>query len=1106
MKKYERLVKTAALIALFSSAHSLPAQPTAHTITVSFTNLPLGEAIRRFENLSSYTFVYDANKIDVRQTVSLSVQNMAAEAAIAQLFRNTGVDFSFIRNNVVLTPARVQGVSAGGAAVSISGRVVNEKGEPVMGATVWLKETSASRTTDVEGRYTIDVSSVPNPALSVSFFGYNTVEEASGGRTTIDFTLHPSVGEIEDVVVVGYGTQRRESVVGSITTIAPKEFRLPTANISTVLAGQLGGVVSVHRSGEPGSSASFWIRGISTMNNDSNKPLVLVDGIERSLDLVDVEDIENFSVLKDATATAIYGVRGANGVILITTRSGESGAPRISVRAETGVTSPTRLPKMADAVQFARLYNEAAGYTSDALPYSEERIEMIRSGVDPDLYPNVDWIGTLFRNIANNQRINTNVSGGGSIARYFISGSYYHEGSIFKEDNTKRYDTSISYDKFNFRSNVDVNLTPTTVVNVNLSNIYETRVSPNADRATIWERAFIATPALYPARYSDGTLAAISGGGQNPYNLLTQSGFKNEYWNNAQALLGLTKDFGRMITPGLKANVKFSWDAVTTQTQNYSATPNTFNASGRDDEGNLVFTPVTENGSDVLGYSKSSGGSKTFYLEGSLSWARAFGRHNLGALFLYNQKSMRYLQAGDIFGSAPYRNQGVAGRLTYGYNDRYFVEGNFGYNGSENFSPGRRFGLFPSIAVGWMVSSEGFWQPLREVVDKLKFRASYGLVGNDKIGQNSRFVYDGNYENYSNAYWFGQQVTAYNGTRISAYGSPNVSWEKSHKLNAGLELSLFRRVDIQADYFRDYRTGIFLKRDDMTDVAGVLDLPYANIGEVLNRGFEVQLQSHHYAGELQISTRGNFTYNRNKILRNAQPTPEYPYMSRIGLPVDQQTGYIALGLFSSQEEIDNSPAQFGTLRVGDVKYKDVNGDGVINAYDVVPIGRTWMPEITFGIGASMQWRNFDLSFLFQGVANTTIMLKGASLQTFSAPSASAYGFYEDVYYNIWTLDNPNPNAIYPRASTVSNNNNYQNSTLWQRDISYVRLKNASIGYRLPQSFTRGRLKIQDVHLYLQGVNLLTFTGFKLFDPEIDDQQGAKYPPVRVISFGLNINF
>ncbi|MDR1171155.1 MAG: TonB-dependent receptor [Bacteroidales bacterium] len=1082
-------------------------------ITLRSVDQPVSAVFEKLSDQSGLSFFYHEEILAGVNRVTINAREESLDKVLHEITRQTKLTFKRIDNTIAVSRIAEAQPEPPAQGITVSGTVTDAvTKEPLVGATVWIKETTVGSTADIDGKYSIKVTG-ENAVLAVSFVGYTTREVLVSGRSVINFELQPSASAIEEVVVVGYGTQKKESVVGAITSVKPGQLKLPAGNISSVLAGQLGGVISIQRTGEPGSGAQFWIRGISTTNSFSNKPLVLVDGIEREIDLVDVEDIETFSVLKDATATAIYGVRGANGVLLITTRSGDQGPAKVTVRAETGVVSPTRLPKMADAVQYTDLYNEAYSYTSDGGKplFSQEVIDRIRSGADPDLYPNVDWPGKMFKPYTFNQRVNTNISGGGTIARYFVSGTYYHEGSIYREDETKHYNTAISYNKFNFRSNVDVNLTPSTIVQVNLSNIYETRISPNADKNTIWNRSLIYAPGLIPAVYSDGSPAAYPGGGNNPYNLLTQSGFKNEYWNNAQALLGLNQDFG-WIVKGLTANVKFSWDAVTNQTVHYSRTPNTFYATGRDADGNLIFRTVEAEGSDVLGFSKGSTGRKTVYLESSLTYSRVFGVHRVSGLFLYNQKSLRDIQPEDIEKSVPYRHQGIAGRVTYGYHDRYFLESNFGYNGSENFSPGKRFGFFPSIALGWLVSSENFFAPVADVVSKLKLRGSYGLVGNDQIGRDTRFIYQDDYSlNINNAYSFGRESAAYSGAKISRYASQSVAWEKSQKLDLGLELSLWDRVNLQADYFRDYRTGIFLRRDDMTDVAGVSDLPYANIGEVLNRGVDFQLESFHTVGELQISVRGNFVYNRNKVLKNAQPMPEFPYMTQVGLPVNQQTGYVAMGLFSSQEEIDQSPSQFGTLRAGDVKYKDVNGDGTINSYDQIPIGRTWLPEITYGFGASLQWKGFDLSFLFSGSANFTMILDGNAFKIFSGAGEATSGFYEDVYLNSWRLDNPDPNAKYPRATVGANTNNNPNSTVWQRDMSFLRLKNATVGYTVPQHLSQ-KLRIKTLHFYCSGVNLLTFSKFKLFDPEIynpdvsESRQGAVYPSNRIISIGMNLNF
>lgn len=996
------------------------------------------------------------------------------------------------------------------AARTVKGTVTDKVTRlPVVGASVWLKDTSVGVITDADGSFSINVPGAGG-VLAVSFLGYKAAELEIKGRTQLNFVLEPGSEVVDEVVVVGYGVQRKESVVGSIASVKGSDLQLPVANVSSSLAGQLAGIVSVQRSGEPGAASNFWIRGMSSFNpsepgtvDNANAPLILVDGIERSIDLVDPEDIESLSVLKDAAATAVYGVRGANGVVIIKTRSGETGAAKVSIRAEAGLVTPTKMPEMVNSFEFINLFNEAYGYRNNGdLYYKADMVEKYRTGADPDLYPNVNWADELFKNVAWNQRVNANVSGGGSIARYYVSGSFYNESSIYKTDNMNSYDTSINYNKFNFRSNIDINLSPSTVLNVNLSNIYETKVSPTAD--DIWNRAFYTSPNAVPVKYSDGTFAA-NPNGKNPYNLLTQSGYKNQYWNNAQALVGLTQDFGNSITKGLKANIKFSWDVVTSQTQSYTGSANTFYATGRDEEGKLIYQEV-DKGSNTLSYGKNSSGNKIFYLEGSITYDRVFGKHRVGGLFLYNHKSQRYILADNKDKSLPYRNQGIAGRATYSFDDRYFAEFNFGYNGSENFSPGRRFGFFPSVALGWMISNEKFFDGARDVVDALKIKGSYGVVGNDKIGGDRRFIYDDVYATLSNVYQFGSQASWVNGLYLQELGNRNVTWEKAYKLNLGIELSLFNSIRISADYFRDDRRGIFLRRDDLSSLFGMDKRPYANIGEGVNRGVDTQVEVMRTFGKLKVSLKGNFTYNRSKMIKDGRPGGDYAVRTWIGRPIDQQIGLIAEGLFTSQEEIDNSPKQdYGIVRVGDIRYRDINGDGVINKNDITSIGRTRIPEIVYGFGASLQWHNFDLSFLFQGVGNVTMQLNGYAIHPFSANQHASSGFYRYVYDNCWRLDNPDPHAEFPRNDTQSNTNNEQASTFWQRDASYLRLKNATIGYTFPRSVVR-KIRIENLRLYLSGVNLITFSKFKMFDPELGDGQGAGYPPTTVVNFGINFNF
>lgn len=588
----------------------------------------------------------------------------------------------------------------------------SDTNEPIIGASVWLKNSSVGAVTDIDGKYSITIEGVGG-VLEFSYIGMKKQEIAIIDQKSINVTLQPDTEVLDEVVVVGYGSQKKESVVGAISTLDIKKLKVPGASISNVLAGQLSGVVAMTRSGEPGknSAADFYIRGVSSFKGTST-PLVLVDGIERDLDLVDTDDIASFSILKDASASAVYGVRGANGVILITTKKGEEGKPAINVRTEFGFTSPTKRPKMLDSARWAELYNEA----SSTKYYSDEVMQKYREHSDPDLYPDVDWFDALFDDMAENQRVNLSITGGGDIVKYYVSGSFYNESSIYKNaGNIYGYDSSINYNKFNFRANIDLNLTKSTVLNVNLANIYEKSFGPGFgdNDNDIWGYTFNASPNAFPIEYSDGKLSGPStDSGFNPWNMLVHSGYREQFWNSAQALVGVTQDIGKLWKPleGLTANLKFSWDAWNTTLQRRSKTPTFYHARGRDDQGNLIYDdnngdgewdPV-HTGSESLGFAIGRSGTMTRYLEGSLNYNRLFAeKHRVGALLLYNQKIHTNTQAGSGDAALPYKNQGLAGRVTYAFKDTYFAEVNVGYNGSENFARGHRFGFsLQQLSVG----------------------------------------------------------------------------------------------------------------------------------------------------------------------------------------------------------------------------------------------------------------------------------------------------------------------------------------------------------------------------------------------------------------------
>lgn len=993
----------------------------------------------------------------------------------------------------------------------LTGKIV-DKGtkETLIGASVWLKDTSIGGTTDMDGNFSISIPSGKTVTLIFSYIGYANVEkEVSPTTNNIQIELSTDDNVLEEVQVVGYGTQRKESVIGSISTLNINSLKVPSASISTNLAGQLGGVVAIQRDGSPGASAEFWIRGVSTFGAN-NSPLILVDGVERSLDLLDPEEIESFSLLKDATATALYGVRGANGVVLIKTRRGTEGKPRISIKMEAGMVQPTKMPELANSVDYANMYNEIAPGT-----YSPEDIEKYRSGYDEDLYPNINWLKAVFKPQTFNQRVTANVNGGGDIARYFISVGYYHEDGLFKTGNDKSYSGNPDFQRYNFRSNLDVNLHPTTVLSLTLGG-FLTQKRTAADSDDIWNRCFTLNPNAFPIRYSNG----YWGGARlaNPYWKVTRGGYVENWESTLNSMLSLDQDLA-FLTQGLKANVKFAFDTKAWHGNKYTRQDDIWYAGRRDSNGELVFNTEPELAKGGPWFDASSGGNNATYLEASFTYNRRFGKHSVGGLFLYNHRikneTYRHKNFKDditSIKSLPYKNQGIAGRLAYDFDSRYFVEANFGYNGSENFASGHRVGLFPAVAVGWYMSNEKFFAPLTNVISKLKLKASIGQVGNDQIGGDVRFIYLGTVGTTGD-YVYGD-YTYTKGERVNEVANPNVGWEVSTKQNYGIELGFFNKLEMSADWYRDVRDHIFVRNNNIPAYVGMTTVPMINVGKMKSWGFDSTLEYHDKIGQVNLTGRGTFTYANNEVLRSGDEMNKYPWMNSVGQKIWQKFGWEAVGLFGSQDEINRSPVQFSEgnhsrLRPGDIKYRDLNGDGLINDYDKMPIGFSDVPEITYGFGGSVEWKGFDLSVFFQGTARVSLFEEGTAVIPFSSGFANTDGFLKGVMEDHWTVENPNPNARYPRTihpNDAVNNNNKRKSSFWVRNAAFIRFKNAELGYTFPKSWTK-KVSIQNLRLYVSGVNLLTWApDVKLFDPDLGSGDGSKYPPTRVFNVGLNVNF
>ena len=1020
--------------------------------------------------------------------------------------------------------------------VTVTGVVLDDMDIPIAGAYVLVRRSSRGVLTDPDGRFSIDVT--PGEWLIFQFLGFEDEEVKIGDQRELVIHMRSQASALDEVTVVAYGTQRKASVIGAISTIDTQALKIPVGQVSSSLAGKMAGLVVLQRTGEPGAGADFWIRGISTFGTSNNKPLILVDGIERSLDLVDVDDIASFSILKDASATAVYGVKGANGIVIVTTKRGSESAPKVSLKAEFGLTQPVRIPEMANAEQWIDFYN-AVNMDSGATtpPISAIDKERYLTGYDVDLYPNVDWVHTIYKNLADTQRYNVSVSGGTKMVCYYVGGSYYRENSILNSAENKRYDASLNFNRFSFRANTDINITKSTELGLSLSTQYTMRNTPNTSLSDIYTYTLIVSPIAVPLIWSDGTYSRGKVG-RNPYNDLNHVGYSANNQITAQSLISLTQHFDDFADwlQGLSMNLKFAWDAWTSTTLTRGIYPNIYyvepEEGGREktEDPSLGFPAgdyrnfplikhVAQEGSNYMGL--STGHSSNMSIEGnaSINYERLFdAKHRVSGLLLFSIRNYQNNTPASYIYAFPYRYIGLAGRLSYSYADRYFIEGNFGYNGSENFAPAHRFGFFPSIALGYMISNEEFWEPIKDVFNTLKFKGSYGLVGNGDIG-GTRFAFNTTMNTGASGFTFGEGSTRtwYTGISTAQRGDDTVGWETAKKMNLGVETRFFNQLSINFDYFTEIREGIYVARNSIPSVVGENTNQYANIGRLRNRGFEINAEYDKTFGNgFYLSGRVNYSWNRNQKLYDDIAAQIWEYQNTFGYAVYQQRGLIAEGLFEDQEDIDTWPKQtFGSVRPGNIKYRDVNGDGVVDQFDIVPIGFTHVPEINYGFGLSMAWNGIDASVFFSGVGNYTRFITGSNLYGASTNMIQTGQIYADVAENRWMPGtNENPNAPYPRLSINKVENDQVNvpmdgqsalSTFWQRDMSFMRLKNAEIGYTIPKKFTR-KAGMSVVRFYVSGVNLLTWSKFKLWDPELNASSGNVYPQMRTYSFGINISF
>lgn len=998
----------------------------------------------------------------------------------------------------------------------IVGVVTDSIGDPLVGVTVLVEGSSMGTSTDIDGNYVINAPS--NGIIQFSYIGCATERVEIKGRTNINIQMRETKQNIDEVVVVGYGTARKISTIGAQSGVKfTGELKQPVATLSSVLAGRVAGVVGLQRSGEAGKddNTQIWIRGVSTTT--STTPLVLVDGVERSWTNIDPEDIESFQILKDASATAVYGVKGANGVILIQTKKGVKGKPKIKVELNYGITNFTRVPELADGVTYMQMANEASMNKTGIPVYSQDVIEATAKGTDPMLYPNVNWMKTIFKDHGSNFRANINMNGGSEFAQYYFSLGYYNEGGLYRENNAERYDGSMNFNRINYVSNITMQPTKTTVVDFGVKGEISDYNTPYYSASDVFKTIMKAYPTLYPVTYDDFKTPYKNNGGEvrNPYAMIHRMGTNKRNTSETRVDLNVKQKLDFWLK-GLEARVLLAYDFyMRNDIQRPGTNPITYNATGRDPQtGELILERTDKmNGSNTWGYNKQQWGHRQYYLEAALNYSNIFARkHRVSAMLLFNMTDYSNVTAGTLYHAIPFRSMGLAGRGTYSFDDRYFFEANFGYNGAENFAPGHRFGFFPSFGVAWVPSNEKFF-PQSEWLNFLKLRMSWGKAGNSTLdnkarGENDdRFVYIPTVGS-GNGYTFGdQRQNSYGGVTV---GRPavNVTWETSTKTNVGIDAYLFgSTVNLQFDLFKERRENIFLQRAAVPSFVGITTLPYGNLGIVENKGFEITVDYTKNIGQVGIMFRGNFSFNKNKIIEDDTADRPYAWLNSRGHSLNTYFGYVCDGIYT-EEDIANPkvPKLKGvTMRAGDLKYRDLNGDNVIDAYDKSYIGKPTVPQIVYGFGATFTYRNFYLGAFFQGVAQNNISLAASSFMPFSDGSAKG-NLYANIV-NRWTPENPSQDAEWPRLDygMSSNTENYATSTFWLRDASYLRMKTLDFGYNIPEKFLK-RLRLSSARIYLQGYNLLTFSPFKMWDVELGAGDGTAYPNTRSYNIGINFSF
>lgn len=1092
-------------------------------------SISVKDVLLTIEKHSDYKFLYRNDQMDANRMVEIISPSNSLENIMSQILKETNLGYKILENNlIVITPEQQK--------IFVKGVVKDLQGNTLPGVSVVVKGSNKVAITDINGGYSIQISD-NDKILVFSFLGMKKQEILIGNQTVINVLMDSEASALDEVVVVGYGIQKKASLVSSITSVDMKKMKGLSSNLTSMLAGNIAGMISYQQSGEPGQdNAKFFIRGLGTFGAGKVDPLILIDGMESSptnLARLQPDDISGFSVLKDATASAVYGARGANGVILVTTKTGVDGKTKLSFRAENSISSNTRHFNFADNVTYMKLANEAV-LTRDPLeniPYDQNKIDHTAVDDNPLLYPSNNWIKQLIKDYTMNQHYNLNLSGGSKAVRYYLAGTYNVDNGVLKSSSLNSFDSNIKLRNYSVRSNVNLQLTPTTEAIVRIYGQFDDYQGPIGGGAGIFNSAVWSNPVMFPAIYPTSLSpytthplfgnALLPGGTAlytNPY-AQSVSGFSQYNASTLQAQLELNQNLDFLI-PGLTARVmaytqRYGYFDVSRQSNPFfyraALNPNgtamelyALNDGGPDSRG----TVGTEYLSYSEGYKKVN---STFYVEAAANYTHTFNKvHTVTGMLVSIMKNYLDGNAGNLQASLPFRNQGVSGRFTYGYDNRYLIEGNFGYNGSERFASDHRWGFFPSIGGAWIVSNEPFFAPLKKSIDNLKIRATYGLVGNDQIGNASdRFFYmsNVNLNDAGRGAIFGKEYGFWRpGVSIQRYDNNLIGWEKSEQINFGFDLSLFGSLMIVADVFKQNRTNILMNRTYIPSTMGLSSAISSNSGKAESQGIDFSLDYHKSLNnKWWVQSKLNFTYATSKILVYDEPTytANEPYRSAVGNYVSQMWGYVAERLFVDENEVLNSPKQnFGEYKGGDIKYRDINSDGQITTADIIPLGYPTTPEINYGYGFTIGHGGLEFSAFLQGSARSAFMINPQNIAPFISNGSSQNGMLKPIVDSYWSEDNRNSYAFWPRLSNRVIANNNQPSTWWMRDGSFLRLKMVELGYNFPASMLK-KLGLGNARFYMNGTNLFVFSKFKMWDPEMGGN-GMGYPVQRVFNIGLNL--